>query len=101
MPSCPKSDLHDPDYLEYWRDLCRVWWAYCFACGLRDAIVVPHHVRAKRRFGDKNNIVPVCFHCHHWLHLAGYSAIEEKHGKGKQDFIEEAARLYAVYLEEV
>lgn len=99
MPSVPKANLFDPAYLEHWRDLCRLWRAHCFVCGLRDATVVPHHVRAKRRFGDKSNIVPLCFRCHQLIHQQGASALEARHGVTLEEMREEAARLYAAYLE--
>lgn len=97
MSSWWKEQNTDPDFLEHCRDLCRFWRAPCFVCAARDGTVVPHHVHAKRRFGDKANIVFACGTCHREIHDHGYTWFEQKHGVPKEDFEREAARIYSQF----
>lgn len=96
---CPKADLYDKAYDEHIRTLCRLWKATCFSCGARDGTVVGHHVRAKRRFGDKWNEVYLCNACHRDFHDHGPTAFHQYHGLSMADLKAEAVRLYDKYLE--
>ena len=94
-----KQSNADPEFLGHCRDLCRVWRVSCFVCGKRDGTVVPHHVHAKRRFGDKNNIVCIDSVCHGLIHDRGYEWFEKHTGVSLADFEAEARRLYAKFRE--
>jgi hypothetical protein len=94
MPECPKADLRDPVYLAYWQDRCGRREASCFVLGTNDGTVVPHHVRARRRFGEKWNIVPICFVVHSDIHDHGYAWVHKKYGVSREQFMAKARMLY-------
>jgi len=98
----PKAELKDPDYLEFCRDQCRVRKARCVVTGLWDRTVVPHHVRPKAIWGDKNNIVYMSSPYHverkDSAHALGHHAVfDAEHGT---DLVGTAIKQYQDYLRE-
>lgn len=96
----PKADLKDPAFLEHCRELCRLWRVPCFISGVRDGTIVPHHVRPKAVWGDKNNVVFLSSAYHVERNdsahrLGSYIAFDAKHGC---DLVAEAFRIYQEYL---
>ena len=60
--------------------------------------MVPHHVTGKKN-GDRDNLVPCSYTIHSQIHDHGYGWFEERHGVSKEDFIAEAKRIDAMYVE--
>jgi hypothetical protein len=99
MKPVPKTDRRDKAYLDHCRLLCRLWRVACFVCDARDGTVVPHHVKGKRRFGDKWNVLYLCGTCHRQLHTVGRETFYRLHNTSHAAFSEEAVRLYDEWLE--
>jgi len=103
MPSCPKADNRDPAYFRHCQDLCRdpcwTWEPQCFVCDARDRTIIPHHPKAKRRFGDKSNVIFLCGRCHGEIHHVGKETFCRINGIEVSSLEDKAHRLYTLYLE--
>ena len=91
--------LEDLVYRAWCREQCELMAEPCFVCAARDGTLVPHHVRGKRRFGDRRNITILCFDCHQSLHDLGKLTFYRFRKTSHEEFVQEAQRLDAIYME--
>ncbi len=97
-PAVPKESNRDPEYLAFRDELCRLWRAPCFVCNARNNTVVTHHVRGKRRHGDKWNCVYLCSTCHGEIHHLGRHTFCRVNRISFEELVEQAKHEYDEYL---